>query len=103
MSASEYTDGDFVYVDPSKREVMGRVEWSKNGVPQKMEKKFVEKDSEEEPKKGRRRKRKKQYYPWGTYRTMKKLFRIEGKEKEIENYRPLDEAMTLSIKETYWD
>jgi len=103
MSDEQYIDDDLVYVDPSKRAVMGKVEWGKNGDPKKLEKKFEEKDDSEEPTKGRKRRRMKQYFPWGTYRTMKKLFRIEGKEREIENYKPLDEAMSLASNETYWD
>tara|TARA_B100000315_G_C14391366_1_gene502117 strand:- start:288 stop:599 length:312 start_codon:yes stop_codon:yes gene_type:complete len=103
MSDTQYSDDDFVYIDPAKRAVMGKVEWSDNGIPAKMEKKEKEEDDDKEPKKGKRRKMKKRYYPWGTYRTMKKLFRIEGKEKEVENYKPLDEAMALAEKETYWN
>ncbi len=104
MSDQKYTDEDFVYINPSRREVLGKVEWLPNGNPKKMEKTFAEEDKDEEGGKGRKlRKRKKQYFPWGSYRTMKKLFRVEGKEKEIENYRPIDEAMKLAINETYWD
>lgn len=103
MSNIRYTDDDLVYIDPVKREVLGKVEWSKNGVPKKMERKDAQVEDEEEAPKGRKKRKKKQYYPWGTYRTMRKLFRVEGKEKEIENYRSLDEAIPLAAKETYWD
>ncbi|KKW40226.1 MAG: hypothetical protein UY87_C0026G0019 [Candidatus Peribacteria bacterium GW2011_GWC2_54_8] len=103
MSDQQYIDDDFVYVNPSKRAVLGKVEWQPSGNPKKMEKKLADDDEEEETTKERKRRKKKQYYPWGTYRTMKKLFRVEGKEKEIENYKPLEEAMGLALRETYWD
>ncbi|PIR53202.1 hypothetical protein COU76_02160, partial [Candidatus Peregrinibacteria bacterium CG10_big_fil_rev_8_21_14_0_10_49_10] len=101
--SSDFTNDDFVYVNPAKREVMGKVQWTKEGMPEKMERADPEPDTDEEGGNDhRKRSRRKQYYPWGTYRTMKKLFRIEGKEKEIEHYLPLDDAMKLAIEETYW-
>ena len=42
MSDTQYSDDDFVYIDPAKRAVMGKVEWSDNGIPAKMEKKEKE-------------------------------------------------------------
>ena len=97
-----YTDDDLVYVDPAKRTVVAKVTFDSNGKPEELEmviedKKGAEKDA---PKKKKPRKR---YYPWGTYRTMKKQYRIEGKEKEIENYKKLDDAIKLAVEEPFWD
>lgn len=101
---AEYSDDDFVYVDPETRQVIGLVQWSKKGTPVPMEMKKAEPDVDEETGKRRRmRRRKKRYYPWGAYRTLKKLYRIEGKQKEIENYIELDEAMKKAMQEPYWD
>ncbi len=104
-------DNDLVYVDPDKRVVIGPVEWTKDGKPVKKERIVEDKTEDEEengekPEKGKKRfkrKKRKSYYPWGSYRTMKKLYRIEGKEKEEEGNMSLDEAMQRSIKEPFWD
>jgi len=107
-----YKDDDFVYVDPKTRTVKGIVKWSKHGdaVPLLMEE---QEDTEEEEKKDKssalklrkpkRRKKRKRYYPWGTYRTMKKLYRLEGKEKEGEKNQAFDEALQRSTREPFWD
>jgi hypothetical protein len=104
---SPYKDDDLVYVDPKKRTVVGRVEWAKNGNPKPMEMKESTEVNEEgdAKKKGfvRRGPPRKRYYPWGTYRTMKKLYRIEGREKDTEQYNTLDEAMAKSATEPFWD
>lgn len=105
MTDATYTDEDLVYIDPEKRKVIGKVEWSAAGDPKKLEMPGKEEvEEEEQPVKGRRpRKKRKRYYPWGTYKSMKRLYRVEGKEKEIENYRPLDDAIVLAVQEPYWD
>ena len=106
---SDYTDEDLVYVDPDTRTVVGPVEWTKDGKPkpllmEKKEEKPEERKKEPDDKKGKRRRReRKRYYPWGTYRSMKKLYRIEGKEKEVENYIGIDEAIGKAMEEPYWD
>lgn len=107
-----YNDDDLVYVDPQKRAVIGIVEWSKEGNPIKLEMessdKLEQEPEEEEGKekgKGTRRpsRKIKRYYPWGTYKSMKKLYRIEGKEKEVESYKTLDTAIDLAVNEPFWD
>jgi hypothetical protein len=100
-----YSDTDFVYVDPQERKAVGLVEWSKNGMPKVLE--MPEKE-EPVPKDGekkiiRKRRKKKRYYPWGTYRAMKRLYRLEGKEKEADNAKTFDEALGKALKEPYWD
>ena len=79
-----YKDDDLVYVDPLKKIVVGIVEFLPNGKAKKLPMIFdapevdemIEKDDKEKPKRGPRRER---YYPWGTYRSMKRVYKIEGK------------------------
>ena len=99
---NEYNDDDFVYVNPKTREVIGLVKWSKDGnpVPLKMD---GEEDKEEAKKARIRKKAGKLFYPWGTYRTMKRIHRLEGKQKEGEKNQPFDEALQRAVKETFWD
>jgi hypothetical protein len=100
----EYSDEDFVYVDPKTRQVVGLVEWTTNGTPIPLEMKLPEPEVDEEGEKRRKfRKPRKRYYPWGQYRTMKKLYKIEGKQKDAESYIDLDEAMKKAVQEPYWD
>jgi len=103
-----YKDEDLVYVDPKKKLVVSLVKWTKDGNVEPLEMVFdapEKKDSEEEetPKKGHQRKRKKRFYLWGTYKTMKKLYRIEGKERETEDYIALNKAIDISMEQPYWD
>lgn len=103
--SSTYSDDDLVYVDPKTRTVVGKVEWDKHGNAVKMEMKFVpqekEKDDDEPKRKGR--KPKKRYYPWGSYKTMKKIYRIEGKEKEADQNKPFEEVLQKALNEPFWD
>ena len=92
---AQYSDDDIVYVDPDSRTVVGPVEWQKDGNPKPLEKK-----DDKEKEGGKRRKR---YYPWGSYRAMKKQFRIDGKEKEGEHNKTFDEALKLAQNEPFWD
>ncbi|MDD5623276.1 MAG: hypothetical protein PHI23_01035 [Candidatus Peribacteraceae bacterium] len=96
-----YKDDDFVYVDPDTRTVVGLVQWSKNGTPKPLPR--PSKEREEEGEGEEKRHRRKRYFPWGSYRSMKKLFHLEGKEKEAERSLPLEEALAKAQKEPYWD
>lgn len=49
------------------------------------------------------RKPRKRYYPWGTYKTMKKIYKIEGKIPEAERTLTLDDVMEKALQEPYWD
>ncbi|MCF7844834.1 MAG: hypothetical protein K9M03_03345 [Kiritimatiellales bacterium] len=106
---SDYKDDDFVYVDPRTKEVKGIVEWTKDGnaKPLLMEERKVDPEAENTEPKDKKpiinRKPRKQYYPWGSYRTMKKLYKLEGKEKEAERHQTLDGAIEKSLKEPFWD
>ena len=106
------TDNDFVYVDPNRRVVVGPVEWLPSGkakaIPIPAPEEKVEEKQEEGKKDGKREERrrkphKKQYYPWCSYRTAKRVYRVEGKEKEAERNRPLPEVMQKAVAQPYWD
>jgi len=43
------------------------------------------------------------FYPWGTYKTMKKVFRIEGKVPEEGQYISLDQAIAKAMVVPFWD
>ena len=94
-----YQDTDLVYVDPEDRMVVGIVEWSNTGNPKPKE--MPEKVKDE---KGEKRFRpKKRWYPWGTYRSMKNIYRLEGKQKKNEPSGTLDEVIPKALKDPYWD
>ncbi len=104
-----YKDDDLVYVDPKLRIVVGRVEFLPNGkskaLPIKDETEEVE-GVEEDPKavKGKgMRPRRQRYYPWGTYRSMKHIYKIEGKLIREENRKTLDDVIEKALKEPFWD
>ncbi len=100
MSDHEYKDDDLVYVDPRSRVIVGKVEWSSSGKPKSMP---MKEDEVEEDENGKRRRRQR-YYPWGTYRTMKKLYKIgEWRALAEERQITLEEAMEKALKEPFWD
>jgi len=102
---TDYSDNDLVYVDPNKKEIVGRVEWTKDGVVKPLEMKENEelhKDKDDDPKKQKRRPRKRNY-PWGTFRSIKKLYKTHGKEKEVENYKTFNDALERALQEPFWD
>lgn len=112
---AQYKDEDLVYVDPIERKVVGLVEWSKAGNPKSLLMKEVEEeeddDTKEEPKagapkgkdRGKRRVRRQRYYPWGTYRSMKRIYKLEGKVPREENNKTLDDVMAKALVEPFWD
>ena len=132
-TGATYQDDDLVYVDPDAKVVVGRVEFNEKGVAKKLERPAFGADvgedesdakietKEEKPveaakpePKGRGRGRGRddrrgprkprvRYYPWGTYRTMKKIYKIEGKVFEAERTLTLDDVMEKALKEPYWD
>ena len=111
MSA-QYSNDDFVYVDPKNRKVVGLVEWDKKGnAIEKEMPAFIEKEEDAEngkdaPQKKpvrKGRKPKKRYYPWGSYRSMRKVYRLEGKEKIQDQNKPFDEVLQKALQEPFWD
>lgn len=103
-----YQDEDLVYVDPHLRIVVGRVEFLPNGkskpLAMKNETEEVEITDEDPKAKGKgMRPRRQRYYPWGTYRSMKHIYKIEGKQMKEENLKTLDEVIEKALKEPFWD
>jgi len=94
-----YKDEDLVYVDPENRVVVGYVQWSNSGKPKALAMKMEE--VVEEAADGKRRRQR--FYPWGTFRSMKKIFKIGGKVMQEDNRKTLDEVMEKALKEPYWD
>lgn len=113
--SEEYTNDDFVYVDPKNRKVVGRVEWDKNGnALEKEMPAFIELEDPKEGAKGKDapakkpvarkgRKPKKRYYPWGSYRSMRKVYRLEGKEKIQDQNKPFEEILGKALEQPFWD
>jgi len=95
-----YSDSDFLYFDTEKRAVIGPVEWTKTGNVKPLEKPSAFAEAGERTF---RRKPRKEYYIWGTYRSLKRLYNLEGKAKREESTQTLDEAMARSMQEPYWD
>lgn len=110
-AAPAFKDEDLVYVDPETRSVVGRVEFDEKERPKPLAmKKPVEEAADEEEEKpakgkgkGRVRKPRVRYYPWGTYRSMKKIYKIEGKIFNEPPQATLDEVMEKALKDPYWD
>ncbi|MDD4287217.1 MAG: hypothetical protein PHN33_02585 [Candidatus Peribacteraceae bacterium] len=95
-----YSDTDFLYFDTEKRSVIGPVEWTKTGTVKPLQKPGVPEEGEDRKRRGRPRK---EYYIWGTYRSLKRLYNLEGKTKREESTQTLDEAMGRALQEPYWN
>lgn len=97
-----YADSDFVYVDPATKQVVGKVEWTKDGLPK--EKKYVEPviASEKKKKDEQRKPSRRKLYPWGSYRSMKRIYRLEGKVKEAESNETLDQVLPKALESAFW-
>lgn len=131
-ASTVYNDDDLVYVDPDAKAVVGRVEFNEKGVAKKLERPSFATDADDDESdakidpapsadsaaapakpaaaKGRggrdrrpARKPRIRYYPWGTYRTMKKIYKIEGKVFDAERTLTLDDVMEKALQEPYWD
>ncbi|HVW67117.1 MAG TPA: hypothetical protein VHA78_05335 [Candidatus Peribacteraceae bacterium] len=105
--AGLYKDDDLVYVDPLKRIVVGRVEFLQSGkpkaLPMKTEEDVEDDAGDEKPVKGKKRPRRQRYYPWGTYRSMKRIYKLEGKIPKVESQKTLDEVIEKALQEPFWD
>lgn len=101
---TSYQDDDLVHVDPDKRTVVAKVDWSKDGLPIPLKRgdADAEKDSPANATK-ERRPRRVRYYPWGSYKTMKKIYHLEGKAKDAAGVGTLDAVLEKAIVEPYWD
>lgn len=99
----QYHDDDLVYVDPRERIVIGLVEWSNSGRPKPLAMKRWDEEVDDADEAGRRRKRPTRSYPWGTYRSMKRVFKVAGKIFEAKPPLSLDDAILLCLREPFWD
>lgn len=108
-----YLDDDLVYVNPDTRTVVGPVTFLANGMPNKMPIPMQTDDVSEEqepanPSASKRQRRGKRsvrvrYCPWGTYRSMKHTFKLEGKPPRVEVQQTLEEVMEKALHEPFWD
>lgn len=101
-----YKNDDLVYVDPELRVVVGPVQFTADGrsKPLAMPERVREGDVKEKDDSGKpERKRRTRYYPWGTYRSMKRLYKLEGKVREEKEMLQLDEAIVKAMAEPFWD
>lgn len=87
----QYGDDALVYVDPETKTVLGPLEYGKNGNPKSLPYKKEEASGERSWRK---------YYPWGTYRSMKRAFRLEGKVREEESGGTLDEVLPKLLNDS---
>lgn len=101
---SAYSDNDLVYVDPDTRTVVGRVEWTKTEKPKSRS--YVA-DTAPQPQKDGKPARRfghfRKHYPWGTYRSMRRVYRIDGKMKDQEPNLTLDEVLPKALETAFWD
>ncbi|MEK7563391.1 MAG: hypothetical protein AAB544_03285 [Patescibacteria group bacterium] len=102
MLDSPYNDEDLVYADPEKRVIVGKVEFGKNGNAKPLQMPEVIRPPKEGDER-RRGKPRKRFYPWGTYKTMRKLYKIDGGVVEADRQITLDLAMEKSAKEPFWN
>lgn len=99
QAPSAWQPYDLVYVDPETNTVVGPVEWSKSGNPKT--RLIIQK----EPQAGKEERRRswRKCYPWGTYRSMKNVFKVDGKPRRKEPTKTLVEVIEVALREPYWD
>jgi hypothetical protein len=109
-----YKEDDLVYVDPDTRTVVGLVQWLPDGHPKALARPTIamdKDDDDEEPaakkpdgKRPRvRRAPRVRYYPWGTYRSMKRVYKLEGKQPREESPYTLDDVIEKALSQPFWD
>jgi hypothetical protein len=84
MTDSEFNDDDMVYVDPDTKTVIGKVEYDSDGKPKSLK----------YDKKGEGLQTWRKFYPWGSYKSMKRTFRLEGKRTEEDGESSFDSALS---------
>ncbi len=109
--APQYKDDDLVYVDPDQKKVIGKVEFGKNDKPKSLAYKPIvvaPKAPDAAPAKGGKPDKKergqfwRKFYPFGTYKSMRKIYKLEGKVKEAEPNRTFEEVLPRALSEAYW-
>ncbi|NOS67812.1 MAG: hypothetical protein HOO67_05635 [Candidatus Peribacteraceae bacterium] len=97
--ASTWNPDDLVYVDPDTNSVVGKVAFGNNDNPKSLP--YVAKEAPDA--KGEKRRSWRKFYPWGTFRSMKNVFKVEGKPRKKEPTKTLNEVIEVALKEPYWD
>ncbi len=95
-----YDDTDLVYVDVEGKKVVGLVEWTPADKPKKL---AMPERVEKEGDRPRRGPRETRYYPWGTYRSMKRVYQLEGKVRKSDNSATLDEVLPKALEQAFWE
>ena len=95
--APAFKDDDLVYVDPDNRVVVGKVEFSKTGNPKSMAIPKAEPTVEDKRPSWRK------FFPWGTYKSMKRIYRLEGKQGKVMPDKTLDQVIEKALEQPFWD
>lgn len=101
-SGNSFKDDDLVYVDPETKTVVGRVEWGKNDKPKSLPYKRIESASSSKDPKKEKGQFWRKHFPFGTYKSMKKIYKLEGKIKEAEPNKTLEEVLPKALTQAYW-
>lgn len=89
MSDAAFSDDALVYVDPALRTIVGKVEFDERGHPKAHP--YPAKEGEQSWREN---------CPYGTYRSMKRAFRIGGKMVEEKGQATLDEVLPKLLNDT---
>ena len=107
MTDDQLAPSDFIYVDPETRTVVGRVQWTQEGVPVSQKRAMPEPRAIPAPvdQKERRRPPRERNYPWGTLKSMHNIFKLKdlSRDKEPERYIPLEDAIAKLMVDPYWN
>lgn len=96
----QYKDDDLVYVDPETRTVVGIVEWLKGDKPKSRP--YVALPAKDAKPGDRPKGSWRKFYPWGTYKSMKRIFKVEGKIKDAEPNKTLEEVLPKALNQAFW-
>lgn len=101
-SGAPFKDDELVYVDPETSTVVGKVEFTPNGNPKSRQYQLNLSEADQE-KEVSRRGRFRKMYPWGTYKSMKNVFKVAGKIKRQDPNRTLEEVLPKALEQAFWD
>lgn len=87
--AASCNDDDLVYVDPALKEIIGKVAFDERGNPKVCS--YPAKEGEHTSR---------DCCPYGTYRSMKRTFRIGGKVTEEKGQASLDDVLPKLLNDT---
>ncbi|MBT3835088.1 hypothetical protein HOF56_02460 [Candidatus Peribacteria bacterium] len=88
-SASQYSDDDLVYVDPDKKEILGKVEFDANGKPKKLP--YPSKEEGRAPWR--------KFFPWGTHKSMENAWLKKRGGSEDDSESSFDDALERLLKD----